>query len=382
MRILPSPWPPLEPEPQPGPDHLNAEIDWMGYPHRELYEMVHNELDLAGAEAVAAQWTKISKFLDRVGAELRVAILATSDGWTGEGADRARDAAVKLVDWADETGWRAENVANCVRRQADIAETARRSMPEPPGFVPRPKEPSPTRRPIPVSDDGSTQAMSTSSPPPSSGFAEAGRIVVEPDDETSQDLHRQAADVMTRLQQNSGEVYETVPSFTSYGEKPQILKTPEEPEPDPKPKSEPLPPPDDSTRSSGSGDPAPIQVREPAETPRGPGASSGAFVPPPGHSGPPGNVGGTHEQLGQGGRSGAGGFGPQGGQPGQGAGSRAAAAGMGGFGGMPMAMSPQQGKQGEEDRKSPDYLVEDSDVWGLSGHVTPPVIGEDPRGDF
>ncbi|WP_435818395.1 PPE domain-containing protein [Amycolatopsis keratiniphila] len=337
--------------------------------------MVHNELDLASAEAVAAQWTKISAFLDRVGSELRAALAATADGWTGEGADRARDAAVKLVEWAGETGWRAENVANCVRRQADIAETARRTMPEPPGYAPRPKLPEPPkRRPIPVSD--STQAMSAS-PPSGSEFAEAGRIVAEPTDESSQDLHRQAADVMTRMQFSSGEVYENVPSFTSYGKQPKILETPEEPkpEPDPKPEPEPVPPPDDSTRSSGVGDATPIQVREPVEAPRAPGAGSGAYVPPP-----PGAPGGTQEQLGQGGRSGAGagGFGPSG-QPGQPAGTRAAAAGMGGFGGMPMGMAPAQGRQGEEAHKAPDYLVEDSDVWGLSGHVTPPVIGEDPR---
>ncbi len=372
MRILPSPWPPPEPEPQPGPDHLRADIDWMSYSHRELYEMVHNELDLASAEAVAAQWAKIGAFLDRAASELKAAIVATADGWTGEGADRARDAAIKLVDWADETGWRAENVANCVRRQADIAETARRTMPEPPGATPRPKMPEPPRRrPIPVSD--STQAMSASASS-NPGFAEAGRIVAEPADERAQDSHRQAADVMTRMQQSSGEVYENVPRFTSYGKKPQLLKTPEEPEPRPKPEPEPVPPPDDTTRSSGTDDVAPIQVREPAEAPRGPGASSGAFVPSP-----PGTVGGTQEQLGQGGRSGAGGFGPSG-QPGQVAGTRAAAAGMGGFGGMPMGMAPQQGRQGEEDHKAPDYLVEDADIWGLSGQVTPPVIGEDPRG--
>ncbi|RSN37156.1 hypothetical protein DMC61_03575 [Amycolatopsis sp. WAC 04169] len=375
MRILPMPWPPREPEPQPGPESLTADIDWMSYSHRELYAMVHNELDLASAEAVAAQWTKISAFLDRAGSELRAALAATADGWTGEGADRARDAAVKLVDWAAETGWRAENVANCVRRQADIAETARRTMPEPPGYVPRPKPPEPPkRRPIPVSD--STQAMSASTPS-GSEFAEAGRIVADPTDESSQDLHRQAADVMTRMQFSSGEVYENVPSFTSYGKQPKILETPEEPkpEPDPKPEPEPVPPPDDSTRSSGVDDAAPIQVREPVEAPRAPGAGSGAYVPPP-----PGAPGGTQEQLGQGGRSGAGagGFGPSG-QPGQPAGTRAAAAGMGGFGGMPMGMAPAQGRQGEEERKAPDYLVEDSDVWGLSGHVTPPVIGEDPR---
>ncbi|MEV6910882.1 PPE domain-containing protein [Amycolatopsis sp. NPDC051071] len=379
MRVLPSPWPPQEPEPRPGPDHLAADIDWMSYPHRELYEMVHNELDLAGAEAVAAQWTKISAFLDRVGSELKAAVLSTADGWTGEGADRARDAAVKLVEWAGETGRRAENVANCVRRQADIAETARHTMPEPPGVAPRPKTPEPPkRRPIPVSD--STQAMSAA--PRSAGFAEAGRIVAEPTEEVSQDLHRQAADVMTRMQRNSGEVYENVPRFTSYGKQPQVLKTPEEPKPEPRRQPEPETPPDDSTRGSASAvseDVAPFPVREAVDVPRSPGVSSGAYVPP---SGPPGAFGVTQEQLGQGGRSGAGGFGPSG-QPGQGggAGSRAAAAGMGGFGGMPMGMSPQQGKQDEAERTAPDYLAGDPDIWGLSGQVTPPVIGEDPRGD-
>ena len=41
MRILPMPWPPREPEPQPGPESLTADIDWMSYSHRELYAMVH-----------------------------------------------------------------------------------------------------------------------------------------------------------------------------------------------------------------------------------------------------------------------------------------------------------------------------------------------------
>ncbi|MFC3487173.1 PPE domain-containing protein [Amycolatopsis roodepoortensis] len=339
--------------------------------------MIHDELDLASAEAVAAQWTKISAFLDRVASELRAALVATADGWTGEGADRARDAAIKLVDWAGETGWRAENVANCVRRQADIADTARRTMPEPPGYLPRPKLPEvPKRRPIPVADQDSTQAMSAS-PPSGGGFAEAGRIVAEPTDESSQDLHRQAADVMTRMQRSSGEVYENVPTFTSYGKQPRILETPEEPKPEPDPKPDPKPetPPDDSTSSSGVDDAAPIQVREPVvESPRQPGGSSGAVAPPPG-------VAGTAQDLGQGNRSGGGGFGPSGQQPGQVAGTRAAAAGIGGVGGMPMGMMPPQGQQDNESRKPPGYLVEDSDVWGLGGHVTPPVIGEDPRTD-
>lgn len=377
MHSMPMPWPPPEPEPQPGPDQLVADIDWMSYSHRELYAMVHEELDLAGAEAVAAQWTKIAGFLDRAGTELRAAIVATADGWTGEGADKARDAAVKLVDWAGETGWRAENVANCVRRQADIADTARRTMPEPPDFAGRPQPPSsPKRRPIPVSGDA-TQAMSAAPASPSA-FATAGRIVADPGEENSQNLHRQAADVMARMQRNSGEVYETVPYFTSYGKQPRILEKPEEPQP--KRPQPPETPPDDSTHSSGIGDPAPAQVREPVDAPRAPGGSSGAVLPPP--SGPPGTVGGTQEQLGQGGRSGAGGFGPAGAGQAAGAGSRAAAAGMGGFGGMPMGMPPSQGQQDESERKSPDYLVEDSDIWGLSGQVTPPVIGEDPRGGF
>ncbi|UUV28473.1 PPE family protein [Amycolatopsis roodepoortensis] len=376
MRILPMPWPPREPDPEPGPDSLYADIDYMTIPHRQLYEMVHNELDLASAEAVAGQWATIGVVLDRIGSELRSAIIATADGWTGEGAERARDVAIKLVDWASETSLRADNVANCVRRQADIAETARRTMPEPPGYAPRPKLPErPTRRPIPVADQDSTQAMSAASPSGGS-FAEAGRIVAEPTDENAQDLHRQAADVMTRMQRSSGEVYEKVPQFVSYGEQPKILEKPEEPKPEPDPKPDPKPetPPDDSTSSSGVDDAAPIQVREPVETPRQPGASSGAVAPPPG-------VAGTAQDLGQGNRSGAGGFGPSGQQPGQVAGARAAAAGIGGVGGMPMGMMPPQGQQDNESRKSPGYLVEDSDVWGLGGHVTPPVIGEDPRTD-
>ena len=379
-RRFPMPWPPPEPEPQPGPDSLVADIDWMSYPHRELYEMVHNELDLAGAESSAQQWAKIGKVLDRISTELRTAIVATADGWTGEGADKARDVAIKLVEWTNETGWRAENVAGCVRRQADIAETARRTMPEPAGFITKPGPQAPKPRPIPVASDA-TQAMSTASPPPSSAFATAGRIVAEPGDENAQDLHRQAADVMTRMQQSSGEVYETVPYFASYGKQPSILEKPEDPK-NPGPKlpeeKEPETPPDDSTHSSGTEDPAPVPVREPLDAPgRGPG--SGVSTPPP--LGPPGSAGGTQEQLGQGGRSGTGGFGPAG-QPGQvaGAGSRAAAAGA--FGGMPMGMAPGAGRQDETERKTPDYLIEDGDIWGLSGQVTPPVIGEDPRGGY
>lgn len=49
------------------------------------------------------------------------------------------------------------------------------------------------------------------------------------------------------------------------------------------------------------------------------------------------------------------------------------------MGGMPMGGMGGASKGGEDlERKSPAYVKEDEDLWGLDDHVVaPPVIGED-----
>ncbi|WP_020668801.1 hypothetical protein [Amycolatopsis nigrescens] len=363
------PYPPLEPEPD--GDELSSPVDWMTYSHRELYNMVHRGIDLAGATAVAAQWAKVGDVLDEVGASLRRAADASQHGWDGLAADTARTTMDRLVTWTGDSGDLAKDVSGCVSRQADLAETARRSMPEPPGFNlpdpgphpnPGPAPPPRFPRTLPVPQTGGTSAMSASS----GSFSSAESIIADPgpDRERSQQLHQQAAGVMRKLQNESSEIYSTVPSFRS----PNATSVLSEPEPPPaEPPEPPTEDPGQTTTSSVESGPVatPAPGSPAAGTPNQP-APGAVLGNAPGH--------GTGEQLGQGNKSGLG----AGQQPAAGSAAAAAAAQRGampGMAGMPMGagMAP---RQDDEERKLPSYLQEESDFWQVNGPVVPPVLGE------
>jgi hypothetical protein len=54
----PREWPPRRPDdPETDAGVFNVPTDWMEYPHQQLYDMVHDRVDLDGAEGVARTWT-------------------------------------------------------------------------------------------------------------------------------------------------------------------------------------------------------------------------------------------------------------------------------------------------------------------------------------
>ncbi|AXB45826.1 WXG100 family type VII secretion target [Amycolatopsis albispora] len=354
----PSPYPPGEPEPVSG--DLGIPVDWLTYRHRELYRMVHEEVDLAGAQTVAATWATIGDKLTEIAADLRAAMVKASQGWTGAAAERTKETVERLSAWSEETGDRATEVCACVTRQAENVRIAQNNMPEP----------QPTVLPYPM-PAGGTAAMSFSAGPELVADDETGR-------RDNEELHQRAADVMTQFQQDSYEVYGTVPEFSTPTGDPIIYSPPEEPPDQPKPDPKPEEPevPDDSTGTSGvTGGDGPVD------------GVIGGYTPPPREVAPStpvpmvgggGQVGGAMQDPTPGPRAGSG----HPGAPGPGV-APAAAAARGGMGGMPMGAMPMgAGAQRQEDveHKLPGYLQEEENIFAADLKVAPPVLGEEgPR---
>src|SRR5689334_18348113 len=73
------------------PSELGEKVDWMTYTHQELYDMVHTGVDLTSAASVKDNWTTLGTTLAEVKDQLISAIFASSGGWEGESAEKARD---------------------------------------------------------------------------------------------------------------------------------------------------------------------------------------------------------------------------------------------------------------------------------------------------
>lgn len=378
MRILPvneprgilpggcyPPWPPERfppPEPEPDGSDLGAAIDWMTYSHEQLYPMATQGLDLAGANTVAAKWAEIGEKLQEIGVDLQRAIARAEGGWSGDAAELAREAATKLVKWAEDTGERANEACGCVSRQAEIAQRASMAMPEP---VKQPEPPPLCGTPDldkPMGPaGGGTAAMSASAPSPfaSGSFADAGELSQAPwgTQERARAAHREAADVMRRMQRESFEVYGTVPWFVP----------PKRREDDPKRR-----PDDDHTRRRRADEPDPTTRSAGAAAAAAPGAGgfAGGGAAAPGAGG---------SQLGAGTQYGVGA-----GQPGPGAAPAAAAAGgagmpRGGMGGMPMGAmgSMGGGSRGDdgESRKGASFLQGEKGVFDPVDDIHEMLLG-------
>ena len=399
---MPRPWPPREDDDL-GPENLSEDIDWMSYPHYQLHEMVNKRVNLAGATSVAAAWANLGEDLEDIGAALGKALAKSADGWEGLASEAARGAGQELATWTEDTADRAKDVSTCVVRQADIAETARRTMPEPP--IRALPGPVPTLPALPVKmdsgADGGTTPMSAS-PFVKSDFAGGAALIADPGPEShrAQQLHRRAAEVMQEMQRQSDDVYRDVPKFNrprpKAGQEPRRPEPPVTPEP-PEPPSN--PPPDDNTAPSGDpvtppvtpppSTPPPSTTPTPPPVPREVPAGGGAALASGGLSGATaGGVGtggqATTEQLGSGSRAGsssATGSAPAAAGQGSGAAAGGQRGGMG-MGAMPMGMAGAAGARGgggdELDRKTPSYLEDDSDFWRSDVQVAPPVLGEDP----
>src|SRR3954464_15266570 len=90
----PNPYPEQQPK---EPSGLGDKIDWMTYTHQELYDMVHTGVDLTSAASVKDNWSKLGTTLAEVKDELIGAIFASSSGWEGESAEKARDGLLTVV---------------------------------------------------------------------------------------------------------------------------------------------------------------------------------------------------------------------------------------------------------------------------------------------
>jgi hypothetical protein len=348
---LPPTWPrpPKPPVPEPEPDSLDEQVDWMTYSHPELYAMVHQGLDLTGAMAVSAKWARLGDELADIGDELARLLTATSQAWQGESAELARDSVSALSEWSRDTGVRATDVSGCITVQVDNATTARNTMPKPP-------------YPVDV-DTAPSQATAFTS----GDFATAKPLVADPERYTSKEraLHQQAARTMETFQQNSRDVYSTVPQFAP----PNLRKQPRAvPEPPPQPPQPPRP------------EPTTPQQQVPQQAPPvsgGPGAPvsgpSGGMPAAGGHAaavaaGPlgPGASTGTSEPTAA--RTAAAAAAAA-------ATSRPGAPGAGMGAGMPMG-GPGGQRAEDIERTSKKYVEEDEDIWGMDEPVMPPVIGE------
>lgn len=347
------PRPPKPPVPEPVPNSLDEQVDWMTYSHPELYDMVHSGLDLTGAMHVSAKWARLGDELSDIGDELSRLLVATTQSWTGETAELAKESVGALSDWSRESGQRAKEVCACITVQVDNATTARNSMPKPP----YPLSPQPKSQPDVMPMDAAFV---------SGDFADAAPLVADPEKYSSREraLHQQAAATMQTFQNNTRDVYETVPQFAPPRLRNELFGGPVEP-PSPQPPLPPNPQPQPPVPSVPSG---------PA------GGGGGTRTPvPTGGGAPRGGVSTTpNPPLSAGAGTGTA-------EPAQTRPAAAAAAGTGrpggghgGVGGVPMG-GHGAGTQGGEDkdRKGKRYLEGDDDVWGLQDEkVMPPVIGE------
>jgi hypothetical protein len=358
--------PPQPPPPEPEPDSLDQQVDWMTYSHHELYRMVHDGLDLAGAIAVSANWARLGDSLGEIGDELNQIVQAFEHVWQGEAADQAVHAVSSLATWATEAGGLATEVSGCITIEVDNATRARNGMPAPLVGPSLPPHLPPHPGPIPAA--GGTLAASAFT---GGDFAMAPLLIT---DQTAiarerNAAHRQAAETMEQFQTESREVYRTVPGFSA----PKIGPKPPGGEENP-PAPQPTPPQQAPSEPSPSRSPA---VAEPVAGRSSPVASPGP-VATPGPVAAPGPVS-TPAQPGPG---------PAPGQPGAEPARPAAAAsaaaaevnrpGGSSMGGMPMGGMGGGRKAEDLERKSPAYVKEDEDLWGLGDQVVaPPVIGED-----
>lgn len=347
-RCLPPSWPrpPRPPVEEPVPESLDETVEWKTWSHPELYRMVHEGIDTAGAMAVSATWARMGQELSELGDELNRLLLATAQAWEGDAAELAKESVSSLADWSGETGQRATEVSACVTIQVDNVTNARNDMPPPPYPMAYP------------ADDVELPSQITAFT--TNDFELAKPLVVDPMIYTTQEreLHEQAARTMERFQANSRDVYETVPQFAP----PSLRKMPYGPPP---PEQPPQPQPQ-----------PPVPTPTPTPTPRMPVTGGPAAAGGPGGAGP-----------GSSGRAPAAApLAPGGGTGGAEPAAKPAAASavpvrsgtqsQGMPGGMPMGGGGARGGEDTE-RGSNKYVEEDPDIWGAHDErVMPPVIGE------
>lgn len=402
-----------------GREDLHEPVDWMVYSHKELYDMVHNGVNLESANAAADNWAGIAKEIAGVRQQLFKAVEDSTAGWNSESAQLAREGLINVTDWVHDTSTYASKVSAAITTETNAVAAARAAMPPPPEAPPGPTPtPTPVPKPAPMPGYDGPVRMSNA-------FADRMRLPVEslkqPRTQTTLPLnefsgfpmigasavdalaandasHRRAADVMAAFQRNSAAVDQTVPSqFT----------------PPVNPVNPVLtdtggrtsgPTPDGGAGGGGGGAVAgttPATGRGTTNTSSrggyGPGGSYGRGGG--GGGGVMGGMGGfgvgripaSNNQAGGGGGGGSasgGAAGVVGDRSGAGGAAAAASSATGGqtkafqnplaMGAAPMAGAPAAAgnRDDEREHKSASYLEEDDNVFGLDRKAAPPVIGQ------
>ncbi|MFI9810683.1 PPE domain-containing protein [Saccharothrix variisporea] len=401
------------------PSDLGQKVDWMTYSHEALYKMIHEGVDLKAAGSAQADWAAVGKQLTYVHELLARAIAQSQQAWSGESADRAREALESVEKWALNTSDHAENVAKCIGDEIQHVQTARELMPAPvpPAPLPDPAVPPTTGTPVtPVAPTPVRSPLVSARRPlvdsvyedrlpvdslrepveplpttttPTSPFTGIDRVGAPAVDAvlTADASHRQAAEVMAMFQQNSYLVDRTVPSFV-----PPPNPVASTPPPVVTPPSGPSTPPDTSGGGGGpvvAGQPQPQPGREHTAPQQGRGGVGGRGGYAPGRLPMP-------VMGGPAGAGGGGGGGPLGspaaspgvvgaerptGHPGsvtsQFSSSKAVTPQSGMIGAAPMAAPPPVagGAPGSNERNRPGYLEEEDNVFGVDRKAAPPVIG-------
>lgn len=398
-------------------EKLHEPIDWMTFSHETLYNMVHNGVNLAGAQAAATNWQKIGEDIAGVRENLLKAVEDSSVGWNSESARLARDGLTEVTNWVDDTANYAHKVSAAITTETSNVEAARAAMPPPPKPVepPVPAVDPEMPRPLVRPADRLTMIDSARSfggveslkrdprlvqtlPSEFSGFERLGTSTV--DTLAANDAqHRLAADVMAAFQRNSAAVDQTVPAQFTPPVNPVNPNTPTLGGGDLSGRNA---PPD---TSAGGGAGAPVATAGTGGNRGTTNTSSRSYGGGAGVRGGGGGGGFTGgmmpgrfgQNANQGGPAGGGGAGGSGGaglsagvneRAGAGAASAAASSATGGqtrafqnplaMGGAPMAGAPAagQGRDDEREHKSASYLEEDDNVFGLDRKAAPPVIGQ------
>jgi hypothetical protein len=415
---------------QPYDDHkydrekLHEPIDWMVYSHEDLYNMVHNGVNLAGAQAAATNWQKIGEDIAAVREHLLKAVEDSTVGWDSESARLARDGLTEVTNWVDDTATYAHKVSAAITTETNNVEAARAAMPPPPAKVESPATVTATAPVVPPrpalvrdrltmmdsaaglmgieTDRAALLRQPTTTSTAFQGFENLGTSPVETL-AANDASHRRAADVMAAFQRNSAAVDQTVPAqFT-----PPVNPV----NPNPTLGGGDLAARGNTTADGGAGGGAGAPVattaaaanRGTTNTTSSRSYGGGAGVRGGGSGGGFGGMGvgmsrpfssGSGNQSGPAGGGGAGGPSGGGGLAGvnersvAGAASAAASSSTGGqtkafqnplaMGGAPMAGAPAagQGRDDAREHKSASYLEEDDNVFGLDRKAAPPVIGQ------
>ncbi|NUT98009.1 MAG: PPE domain-containing protein [Saccharothrix sp.] len=104
---------------------------WSGYSHEELYKKINSGPGPKASHASMERWEGVSAALAEINSELHAGVLGSGAKWEGAAADQARGGMNPLAAWADEARGGAEVMRLSAELQADYIAKARADMPPP-----------------------------------------------------------------------------------------------------------------------------------------------------------------------------------------------------------------------------------------------------------